>query len=382
MFQRILNLQTLLIKKSHFLFGPRAVGKSTLVSLSIDQFTLFDLLNEETYRNLLRQPAILGESIREPNQIVVIDEIQRIPELLNEVQRLIFQKKGCFLLTGSSARKLKHGASNLLGGRAWEANLFPLISAEIPHFDLLQILNRGGLPDVYQSRYFKKELGSYVSLYLQQEIKAEALTRNVQSFAEFLELVAIANGDEINYESFASDCQVSTSTIKNYFQILEDTLIGNLLPSFTETTKRKAISTAKFYLFDPGVTNFLMGRKSVSRRTPEFGTLFEQMLHGEIKAYLDYHRMHDCLFYWRSTSQYEVDFLIRDKSENWIAIEAKGTTNPSPKEYRGIAALEEELPLKKKIVVCLAEKPRLLERNIEILPLRLFLETLWGGGLL
>jgi predicted AAA+ superfamily ATPase len=375
MFQRILNLQTLLIKKSHFLFGPRAVGKSTLVSLSIDQFTLFDLLNEETYRNLLRQPAILGESIREPNQIVVIDEIQRIPELLNEVQRLIFQKKGCFLLTGSSARKLKHGASNLLGGRAWEANLFPLISAEIPHFDLLQILNRGGLPDVYQSRYFKKELGSYVSLYLQQEIKAEALTRNVQSFAEFLELVAIANGDEINYESFASDCQVSTSTIKNYFQILEDTLIGFRVNGFTKTTKRKSISRAKHYLFDLGVANALNKKWIEDYSSANLGDAFEHFIALELRAYLKYRDSPKQLNYWRSVSKIEVDFVI----EGEAAIEVKSTTAAAPKHMRALRALREEGLFERYIIVSRDERKRVTDDGIEIYPYREFLQELWSG---
>lgn len=378
MFQRILNLQTLLDKKSHFLFGPRAVGKSTLVSVSLDQFTLFDLLNEETYRNLLRQPSILGESIREANQIIVIDEIQRIPELLNEVQRLIFQKKGRFLLTGSSARKLKHGASNLLGGRAWEANLFPLTSAEIPNFDLLQILNRGGLPDVYQSSYFKKELNSYVSLYLQQEIKAEALTRSVQSFAEFLELVAIANGNEINYESFASDCQVSTSTIKNYFQILEDTLIGFRVNGFTKTAKRKSISRAKHYLFDLGVANALNKKWIEDYSSANLGEAFEHFIALELRAYLKYRDSPKQLNYWRSVSKIEVDFVV----EGEAAIEVKSTTTAAPKHMRALRALREEGLFERYIIVSRDERKRVTEDGIEIYPYRIFLQELWSGAIL
>jgi predicted AAA+ superfamily ATPase len=392
MFNRTLNIEHILERKSLFLFGPRQTGKSTFLKNKYPHATVFDLLKPAEYLKFKTHPNQFGEEIEfqlknKDSKLFIVDEVQKIPELLDETHRLIELHKDIrFILTGSSARKLKKSGINLLGGRASRVNFHPIVSSEFGFdaFDkkLIRNLTYGFLPPILTSREPWEDLEDYVSLYLKEEVQQEAIVRSLGGFSRFLATVAKTNAQQLNFTGVGSDAQVPSRTVREYYQVLEDTLIGNLLPSFTETTKRKAISTAKFYLFDPGVTNFLMGRKSVSRRTPEFGTLFEQMLHGEIKAYLDYHRMHDCLFYWRSTSQYEVDFLIRDKSENWIAIEAKGTTNPSPKEYRGIFALEEELPLKKKIVVCLAEKPRLLERNIEILPLRLFLETLWGGGLL
>lgn len=198
-----------------------------------DNVVIFDLLERGTYRRLLSDPSLLATV--DQSKIIFIDEIQKIPT---------------FLLTGSSARKLKKGSSNLLAGRAWQASLYPLVSEEITNFDLLRYLTRGGLPQAYDSDYWKKELKAYISLYLREEVTAEALTRNLESFSKFIDLVAISNGNEINYNSFASDCGVSLNTIKNYFEILEDTLIGFKLPAFTKTKKRKAITRAKHYLFD------------------------------------------------------------------------------------------------------------------------------------
>lgn len=378
MFKRSLNLKILLEQKSHFLFGPRLVGKSTLVSMDLQDAVLFDLLDEETYRNCLKRPAILGEAIVNPQQIVVVDEIQRIPSLLNEVHRLIFQKKGIFLLTGSSSRKLKHGAANLLGGRVWESHLYPLTTHEIPQWDLLQILNRGGLPDIYSSPHYKKALSNYVSLYLQQEVKAEALTRNVQSFGEFLELVAISNGQEINYERFASDCQISTSTIKNYFQILEDTLLGFKVPGYTKTQKRKAITRAKHFLFDLGVTHALNQKWIEDLSSGNLGEAFEHFIALEIRAYLKYHEVSKLLCYWRTTSNIEVHFVVGDD----VAIEVKSSTSVSPRHLAGLKALKEENIFKRFIVVSRDPIKRVTDEGMEIYPYDLFLKELWMGLIL
>lgn len=392
MFKRILKIDHILERKSLFLLGPRQTGKSTFLQSNYPDAEIFNLLKPSEYLKFKTHPSQFGEEVEfllrnKGSKLFVIDEIQKIPELLDEIHRLIELHKDIrFILTGSSARKLKKAGVNFLGGRASRVHFHPIVSAEYG-FDafeknLIRNLSYGFLPPILTSSEPWDDLEDYVSLYLKEEVQQEAIVRSLAGFSRFLATVAKTNAQQLNFTGVGSDAQVPSRTVREYYQVLEDTLIGNLLPSYAETTKRKAITTAKFYLFDPGVTNFLMGRKSISPKTPEFGHVFEQLLHGEIKAYLDYHRIHDCLFYWRSTSQYEVDFLIRDKSDNWIAIEAKGTANPSPKDFRGIFALEEELPLKKKIVVCLADKPRLLENNLEILPLRLFLETLWGGGLI
>jgi uncharacterized protein len=234
----------------------------------------------------------------------------------------LIEEKGIrFLLTGSSARKLKHGGSNLLAGRAWSASLFPLTSQEINNFDLMKCLNYGSLPQVYTSDDPLEELESYVGTYLQEEIKAEAVTRNIHAFSEFLDIIALASGDEVNYESLASDCQVSPQTLKNYIQILDDTLLGFTLPAFTKTKKRKSISRAKFYLFDVGVTNFLSNRSQIKMKSKEFGDVFEHFLILEIRAYISYTRNKLKIYYWRSTSQFEVDLTL---GSSW-AIEIKST---------------------------------------------------------
>jgi predicted AAA+ superfamily ATPase len=391
-FARTLNIDTILHRKSLFLLGPRQTGKSTFLSHRYPQAEVFNLLRPAEFLKFKTQPGQFGEEIEyliktKGSSLFVVDEVQRIPEILNDVHRLIEEHKQIrFVLTGSSARKLKRSGVNLLGGRASRVSFHPIVSPEcgfeVFEQDLLKNLTYGFLPSILTSSEPWLDLEDYVSLYLKEEIQQEALVRSLGGFSRFLATVAKTNAQQLNFTEVAGDSQVPARTVREYYQVLEDTLVGSLVPAFQETTKRKAIATAKFYLFDPGVTNFLLGRKSLSPKTPEFGPIFEQMIHGEIRAYLDYHRMSDCLFYWRSTSQYEVDFLIRDQQDKWIGIEVKASAHPSTRDLRGLHALGEDLPLRKKLVVCMADKPRLTEDEVEIVPVRLFLETLWGGGYL
>ena len=213
MYQRVINLKSLLRKKSFFLFGPRSTGKTTLIENQFDDCTIYDLLDAEVYRRLLKRPKLIDEEAQDQKKIIVIDEVQKLPSILDEVQRLIQKRKLCFLLTGSSARKLKRGTVNLLAGRAWRTDLFPLSFTEIPDFKLLAYLNNGGLPHIYNNPDAAEELESYVGTYLKEEIQAAALTRNIEAFARFIDTIALNNGKEINYERLASDCQVSTSTL-------------------------------------------------------------------------------------------------------------------------------------------------------------------------
>ena len=376
---RRLALESLLARKSFFLFGPRSVGKTTLIREQLDHAKVYDLLDATTLRRLIRQPSILLEENREtPRRIVAIDEIQKLPSLLDEVHRLIEQHEMTFLLTGSSARKLKRGASNLLAGRAWWAELYPLVYPEIPDFELLTYLNNGGLPHIYGSPDAVEELQSYVALYLQEEVQAEALTRNLAAFATFLEVIALGNGQELNYDSLASDCGVASTTIKNYIQILEDTLLGYSLPGFTYTKKRKAITRAKHYLFDIGVVNTLSNRGEIRNRSPLFGNAFEHFVIGEVRAYLSYSRSRETMTYWRSTSQFEVDLLI-GKS---MAIEIKGTDNVGKKHLRGLRALMEERLIRNYAVVSLDRDKRTTDDGIVIWPWRQFLTALWANELL
>ncbi len=374
MHPRILDLPKLLEKKSHFLFGPRATGKTTLIENALPDAQVVDLLHAQTHLRLVRNPSLLEESITDATRIVVIDEVQKLPAILDEVQRLIQKKKIRFLLTGSSARKLRHGGANLLAGRARDARLFPLTSREIHGFDLLRLLNHGGLPDIYDSDEPDEDMASYVSTYLQEEIKAEAVTRNVGAFAEFLDVIALANGQEVNYEGFASDLQVSTGTLRNYLQILEDTLIGFRVPGYVKTKKRKATSRAKHYLFDLGVTRFLARTGNIQERSKAFGDAFEHFLILEIRAYLSYARKRVEMRYWRSTSKFEVDLLLGDE----VAIEIKSTQQITDKHLKGLRALKEEGLLRRYIAVSSDAAERRTSDGIEILPWEAFLDSLWS----
>lgn len=378
MYSRALQLAEILQKKSHFLFGARSTGKSTLIEMQLPNAKVYDLLDAEVYRKLLVRPKIIEEECSDLNEIVVIDEIQKLPMLLDEVQRLIQKKNMRFLLTGSSARKLKHGGANLLGGRAWVASLFPLSSVEIDNFNLMQYLNKGGLPHVYTSSYANEELNAYISTYLQEEIQAEAKLQNVAAFAEFLDLAALSNGLEINYESFAADCQVSTGTLKKYFQILEDTLLGFKVPGYTKTRRRKAISRSKHYLFDIGVTNALCKRGEIVERTELFGNAFEHFIILELRAYFSYTQNNSPMTYWRSTSKLEVDIVIGDE----LAVEIKGTSLVSDKHLKGLRALREEQIHKRYIVVSTDKNWRKTDDDIEVFPWQDFLKSLWEGKII
>ncbi|MBT3225144.1 MAG: ATP-binding protein [Deltaproteobacteria bacterium] len=377
MYQRMINLESLLKKKSFFLFGPRSTGKTTLIENQLNNCTIYDLLDAEVYRRLLKRPKLIDEEAQDPNKIIVIDEVQKIPSILDEVHRLVQKRNLRFLLTGSSARKLKRGAANLLAGRAWRADLFPLSFSEVPDFNLLGYLNTGGLPQIYNNPEAEGELESYVGTYLKEEIQAEALTRNIEAFAEFLDAIALSNGKEINYESLASDCQVSTSTLKNYIQVLEDTLIGFRLPGFRKTKIRKAISRSKHYLFDIGVVHNLCQRSEIKPKSELFGEAFEHFIILETRAYNSYKRRNHKLSYWRSTSQMEVDLLIGQK----IAIEIKGSSLISEKHLKGLRALKEEGLFQRYIVVSLDPNERKTKEHIEVIPWKLFLEYLWQGKL-
>ncbi len=375
--QRILNLPNLLSRKSFFLFGPRATGKSTLIKQQLSaSTTVIDLLDSRLYLRLLNSPHDLESIIHSDNKsgIVVIDEIQRVPELLNEVHRLIENKKLTFLLTGSSARKLRRGKANLLAGRVWEARLFPLTWKEIPDFNLERFLRYGGLPPVYLSKYPDEELDAYVNTYLKEEIMAEGLIRKLPPFSRFLHAAALINGEMINFSKLANDCQVPPSTVTEYVGLLEDTLVGFLLPAWTESTKRKAISTGKFYFFDPGITHTLAGTQTLDRNSDLYGKSFEQFIGMEIRAYLSYKRRKLQFSYWRSTHGYEVDFLVGRET----AVEVKASQKISQRDFKGLKALEEEKIFKNYILV--SQDPiNTRDDNFQALYWKKFLDNLWAG---
>jgi predicted AAA+ superfamily ATPase len=360
-------------KKSYFLFGPRQTGKTSLVRETLEGARVYDLLRNDLYLSLGRNPSLLREEVTEKGSLVVIDEIQKLPQLLDEVHWLIEERGTRFLLTGSSARKLRRGGVNLLGGRARSKHLHPLVYRELEDFDLVKALDRGLLPSIYFSDEPREDLAAYAGDYLRQEIAAEGLARNVPAFSRFLEVAAACNGGMINFAKIASDAQVPRSTVQEYFTILEDTLIAHVLPAFRRTTRRKPITTAKFYLFDVGVARHLQHRGRLSPRSPEFGEAFETYFFHELKSYVDYAGSGE-LAYWRSKSQFEVDFILNGAT----AIEIKGKEVIAPRDLRGLKALREEGLLANFLVVSLVDRPRVVD-GIEVLPWRDFLERLWDG---
>ena len=375
--QRHLNLPELLTKKSFFLFGPRATGKSTLIRQQLSESArVIDLLDSRFYLRLISSPGDLESIIYadSENGIVVIDEVQRVPELLNEVHRLIEKKKLTFLLTGSSARKLRRGKANLLAGRVWEARLFPLTRREIPDFNLERYLRYGGLPPVYLSPYPDEELNAYVNTYLKEEIMAEGLIRKLPPFSRFLRSAALANGEIINFTKLANDCQVPPSTVTEYVGLIEDTLMGFMLPSWKESRKRKAIRMGKFYFFDPGVTHTLTGTQTIERNSHLYGKSFEQFIGMEMRAYLSYERKMLDFSYWRSTHGYEVDFLIGRET----AVEVKASQRITRRDFKGLKALEEEKVFKNYVLVS-QDPVNTRDGNFQALHWETFLDRLWSG---
>lgn len=391
MYKRILDLHQTLSRKSLFLLGPRQTGKSTFLRQAYPQALYVNLLKNSEFQLYSRSPSKLQEAVRyftenSEERIVIIDEIQKIPVLLDEVHDLIESDKSLrFILTGSSARKLKHGGANLLGGRASRFYFYPLCYSELGKGGFAKWQKRmqvGALPSIIDSKDPLEDLKDYVGLYLREEIAAEGLARSIDNFSRFLDFAALCNAEQVNFTALGSDAQLSPSTVRAYFEILSDTLVGHTLPAFQETKKRKAVSTGKFYLFDCGVVNSLVGRKDVAPGTPEYGKLLEQAIYLELRAYLDYKKIDKKLEYWRSTSQLEVDFLIYSDVKNIVAIEVKAGANPSKKDFKGLLALEDDVTLKRKIVVCAADTPRKTADGIELLPIEEFLKRLWAGKII
>lgn len=377
MYSRILDLTQDLKKRSLFLFGPRATGKSTLLRVQFPKAHFVDLLNGQEYNRLLKSPGLLAQETS-GKELVVIDEIQKLPSLLDDVHSLIESRGQRFVLTGSSARKLKRGASNLLAGRARLRHLFPLTSHEINSFSLIAYLNSGGLPSLYGDEEAHLDLKSYVDLYLREEIQAESLTRNVGGFGNLLDALALVNGQEINTQSQASDVGLQARTVANYIEILEDTLLGFKLPAFRTTKKRKPTSHSRFYLFDVGVTNSLCGRGKIAPKTESFGNAFEHFIVLECRAYLSYQRKEAEMSFWRTSTGFEVDVVLGLE----VAIEIKGTELVSDKHLKGLRAFKEEGLVKRYVCVSLDLHKRVTEDGIEIIPVLEFLKLLWSGGLI
>lgn len=364
--------------KSAFLWGPRKTGKSYWIKQHLPQIPLLDLLMTDVYADFASRPSRLREQYQNHKGLIVIDEIQKVPALLDEVHWLIENRGLSFLLTGSSARKLRRGHANLLGGRAWRRNMFPLIFFEVEGFNLEEAMTSGLLPPHFLSNRPEEELRAYISDYLKEEIAAEARIQNIPSFAEFLKVAALTSSELLNYTNVAREAGVSQNVVRNYFEILEDTLLGFRIQPWKRSKKRRMILTEKFYLFDIGVANFLMNRRP-KIGSPEFGKSFEHYILMELRAYQGYEAPDLDLTYWRTSSGQEIDFILGDKQ---LAIEIKGSPRVHEGDLKNFKPLLEDGPVKKCVVVCLEKQPRMLENKIEVLPWEIFLKRLWNHELI
>jgi predicted AAA+ superfamily ATPase len=378
-FTRLLDLPSLLAEKSFFLFGARSTGKSTLIRNQLgDQCTLIDLLEADTFLRLSQEPSYLEKIIlAQGKRLIVIDEVQKLPLLLDEVHRLIEKRVGTFLLTGSSARRLKRENANMLGGRAWEARLFPLVSHELGDFDLDRFLRIGGLPHVQTSAKPSEDLRAYASLYLREEIMAEGVVRDLPRFSRLLKVAALCNAQQVNFTKLASDVGCAPSTAIEHFRILEDTLIGFFIQPWRTDKKRKEVAKAKFYIFDTGVANTLAGTQVLDRYSDLYGRALEQFVAMELRAYIQYKRLDSELCFWATHDGTEVDFVIPDQ----IAIEVKATDRVNERDLRGLRTLERDRPVKKLLLVSL-DPIAANHGQIRAIPIKQFLEELWRGDLL
>jgi len=390
MFERILKIKASKLQ-SFFFWGARQTGKSWYLKAQYSASFYVDLLETENVIRYTKAPyllkeEILAQSAEKLKQPIIIDEIQKVPELLNEVHWLIENKKLSFVLCGSSARKLKTQATNLLGGRAWIYHFYPLTYPEIPAFDLLRALHNGLLPKHYQSN--KQDIAqhckAYVDIYLTEEIRNEGLVRNLTGFARFLDVVGLCHGEMINASNIARDCHIDRSAVQGYFQILIDTMLGYFIYPYHKKKKRDLIvATPKFYLFDVGIANYLAAREVTQLKGDAAGRSFEHYILMELIAYRDYFQKRFDITYWRTKQGLEVDFVLGDAR---IAIEVKISTQVHQSDLQGLLAFCEEHPKTIAIVVSQDKAPRKLmidhKKTITILPWRDFLTQLWVDHLI
>lgn len=372
--------------QSAFLWGARKIGKSTYLKKRFPDSIVYDFLKTDLFLEMSKNPSLLREQLlaQEASALkkpIILDEVQKVPQVLDEVHWLIENRGLRFVLCGSSARKLKKGHANLLGGRAWRYELFPLVSREIEKFNLLRALNHGLIPFHYLQSDLdcRKSLEAYVQDYLRQEVFAEGLTRNIPAFSRFFDAFGYSHGQITNYCNIARECGVDSKTVKEYYQILIDTLLAVRVEPFKKRQSRQVITKAsKYYMFDVGVAGYLTKRHLVEEKGAEFGRAFEHFLLMEIIAYRSYAGKDFTINFWRTKSGLEVDFVL---GQGEIAIEIKGAGRIDRKDINGIEAFIQACSPKRSIIVC-NEKERRIHGKIEILPWRIFLEQLWSGKLL
>lgn len=383
--KRILDIK-LPKRQSAFLWGARKTGKTTYLKEKFPKSIVYDFLKSDLFFEVSKNPSLLRERIlakdesalKEP---IILDEVQKVPDVLDEVHWLIENKGLSFVLCGSSARKLKRGHANLLGGRAWRYELFPLVSRELEKIDLLRALNHGLIPVHYlqNDEDCRKSMEAYVQDYLREEIFAEGLTRNVPAFSRFFDAFGYSHGEITNYCNIARECGVSSKTVKEYYQILVDTLLAVRIEPFKKRQSRQVITKAsKYYMFDVGVAGYLTKRLISEQRGAEFGKAFEHYLLMEIIAYRSYSGKDYAVNFWRTKTGLEVDFVLGGGE---VAVEIKGSAHIDKKDLSGPEAFIEAYSPKRSIVVC-NEKEKRLHGKIEILPWEIFLRQLWDGSIL
>ena len=366
--------------ETFFLWGPRQAGKSTLLRQYYPDGYWIDLLKTEEYRRYVTRPELLRQEFMSgepaPGRQIVIDEVQKVPALLDEVHWLMENRRLNFALCGSSARKVRRGAANLLGGRAVRYELRGLTSAELGNeFDLPRILNHGYLPRIYEARQPARLLNAYIADYLKEEVAAEGLVRNLPAFSGFLDAAALSDSAMVNFSNVARECGVSNHTAKSYFEILEDTLLARWLPAYRRRRKRRVIAAPKFYFSDVGVVNRLARRGELTPGSELYGKAFENWIFHELSAFVSYRELDEDLAYWRLPSGIEVDFILGDMR---LAVEAKASPRITRDHLKGLRTLKEEHPgVERRIVVSLEPRPRRTDDGIDILPATTFAQRLW-----
>lgn len=383
MLPRRLNLR-LPKGRSAFLWGPRKTGKTTYLKQRFPESLVYDFLKTDLFIEFSKKPFLLREQLltkesRLLQHPIILDEVQKVPQILDEVHGLIENKGLQFILCGSSARKLKRGQANLLGGRAWRYEMFPLVSVELENLNLLRALNQGLIPSHYLQEEARKSMKAYLQDYLKEEVFAEGLTRNIPAFSRFFDAMGYSHGELINYSNIARDCGVDAKTVREYYQILVDTLLGTMIEPFKKRPHRQVIGKMpKFYLFDVGIAGILTQRRLEQERGDLFGKAFEHFLLMELLAYRSYSERDFPIHFWRTKSGLEVDFVLGGGE---IALEIKGSSRVDSTEIKPLKAFWEDYKPAKVLLVC-NEKTRRVTGPIQILPWRDFLSDLWEGNLI
>lgn len=360
-------------KQSYFLFGPRGVGKTTWLKETYPNALWINLLDHKEERLFAMRPELLQERIDPTKKVIIIDEIQKVPALLDTVHLIIEEKKELqFILTGSSSRKLKRSGVNLLAGRALLKHLHPFIASELKEdFKLSKVLKVGSIPLIWDSELPEEQLQAYVDLYLQEEVKAEALVRNIGDFSRFLEAIAYSHGSSLNLSNIARECAVSQKTVSLHLQVLQDLLLGYTLPVFTHRAQRAVTQHPKFYFFDPGVFRALRKQGFLDSSPEAEGAALEGLVAEHLRAWIDFQEERHTLYFWRTRAGVEVDFILYGPRA-FYAIEVKNNTSLSTRDLRGLKAFCSDYPEATPLLLYRGEH-LLKKEGIHCLPVETFL---------